>query len=407
MRKFLGSLFGGVGVIAGAALLATGAVAGVLFWGGFHWAMEVSNSNEFCISCHEMRDNVYVEYQKTVHYSNASGVQAGCADCHVPKPWLHKVARKIYATNELYHWAMGTIDTREKFEAHRAEMAKRVWATMEANDSRECRNCHAFETMAFDASVREGVGADEGRLGEGRDLHQLPQGHRARTPRPVDRLQGHVRRTRSARRQAGSRRRRRFTPSAPRTSTPRRTTWPDGGRPAGRLLPATALEVLGRDGDAVQVRVEGWQQDGNERVIYALMGRRIFSVALSPAATDLVERHETVLDEDTELTWHRVSADLWIAPGGVIDDQQKLWDYGAELNNAACSICHTMAKPGHHLANQWIGVLKAMERFSTLDKEQTRMLQKYLQFHASDVAGHGHGDEASLGADYAAENRDG
>jgi nitrate/TMAO reductase-like tetraheme cytochrome c subunit len=93
MRKFLGSVFGGVGVIAGAALLATGAVAGVLFWGGFHWAMEASNSNEFCISCHEMRDNVYVEYQKTVHYSNAPGVQAGRADCHVPKPWLHTVAR--------------------------------------------------------------------------------------------------------------------------------------------------------------------------------------------------------------------------------------------------------------------------------------------------------------------------
>jgi trimethylamine-N-oxide reductase cytochrome c-type subunit TorC len=406
MRKFLGSLFGGVGVIAGAALLATGAVAGVLFWGGFHWAMEASNSNEFCISCHEMRDNVYVEYQKTVHYSNASGVQAGCADCHVPKPWLHKVARKIYATNELYHWAMGTIDTREKFESHRAEMAKRVWAAMEANDSRECRNCHAFETMAFEhqsekASEQMKAAWEKGETcischkGIAHELPDLSTGYKAMFvelealagKQDLDVAELHTIRTEDVYATADD--------------------VANGGRPAGRLLPATALEVLGRDGDAVQVRVEGWQQDGNERVIYALMGRRIFSVALSPAATDLVERHETVLDEDTELTWHRVSADLWIAPGGVIDDQQKLWDYGAELNNAACSICHTMAKPGHHLANQWIGVLKAMERFSTLDKEQTRMLQKYLQFHASDVAGHGHGDEASLGADYAAENRDG
>lgn len=123
-------------------------IAGIIFWGGFNTAMEATNTLEFCISCHEMKENVYEEYKPTIHYSNRTGVRAGCPDCHVPDPWVHKVVRKVQATNELYHKALGTVDTPEKFDEHRLEMAKRVWKTMKETDSRECRNCHNFESMA-------------------------------------------------------------------------------------------------------------------------------------------------------------------------------------------------------------------------------------------------------------------
>ncbi len=123
-------------------------IAGIIFWGGFNTAMEATNTMEFCISCHEMENNVYEEYKPTIHYTNRTGVRAGCPDCHVPDPWVHKVVRKIQASNELYHKAMGTIDTPEKFNEHRLAMAKRVWKTMKKTDSRECRNCHNFESMA-------------------------------------------------------------------------------------------------------------------------------------------------------------------------------------------------------------------------------------------------------------------
>lgn len=125
-------------------------VAGIVFWGGFNTAMEMTNTMGFCTSCHEMTP-VYEEYQQSVHYQNTSGVRAICSDCHVPKPWGAKVMRKIQATfNEIPHTIMGTIDTPEKFEAQRAEMAESVWAVMRSNDSRECRNCHALETMKLD-----------------------------------------------------------------------------------------------------------------------------------------------------------------------------------------------------------------------------------------------------------------
>ncbi|MEE8455570.1 MAG: NapC/NirT family cytochrome c [Limibaculum sp.] len=130
-------------------ILAVGGIAGVLFWGGFNTFMEYTNTVEFCISCHEMEDNVGKEWKQSAHYKNASGVRAGCPDCHVPKDWTAKLWRKIQATNELYHHFMGTIDTPEKFEAKRAELAEHVWAAMKANDSRECRNCHSYEAMDF------------------------------------------------------------------------------------------------------------------------------------------------------------------------------------------------------------------------------------------------------------------
>ena len=59
-----------------AALLTVGFVGGIIFWGGFHTALEATNTLEFCVSCHEMRDNVYQEYKQTVHYANRTGVRA-------------------------------------------------------------------------------------------------------------------------------------------------------------------------------------------------------------------------------------------------------------------------------------------------------------------------------------------
>jgi cytochrome c-type protein NapC len=109
--------------------------------------MEATNTEQFCISCHEMQDNVYTEYVGTAHDANRSGVKATCPDCHVPRPWVHKIVRKIKASNEVYHWALGTVDTPEKFDDHRLTMARRVWDAMKSTDSRECRNCHDWDTM--------------------------------------------------------------------------------------------------------------------------------------------------------------------------------------------------------------------------------------------------------------------
>jgi nitrate/TMAO reductase-like tetraheme cytochrome c subunit len=131
-------------------VVAIGMMSGLIFWGAFNTGMDATNSLAFCTSCHEMRDTVFQEYKETVHYKNASGVRAGCPDCHVPNDWMHKFVRKVQASQELYgKFVTASISTPEKFESKRMEMAQHVWDTMKGNDSHECRNCHSWEAMEW------------------------------------------------------------------------------------------------------------------------------------------------------------------------------------------------------------------------------------------------------------------
>ncbi len=139
-----------LGVALGVLLL-IGFASGVIFWGGFNWGLEATNTEAFCLGCHEMKNNVGKEFTGTIHDSNRSGVRATCPDCHVPKDWGAKMLRKIEASNELYHKLMGTVNTPEKFEQHRGELAKREWIRMKKNDSQTCRNCHNFSSMDLSA----------------------------------------------------------------------------------------------------------------------------------------------------------------------------------------------------------------------------------------------------------------
>jgi cytochrome c-type protein NapC len=126
----------------------------IFFIGGIGFAaldgaMTYTNRMEFCVSCHSMKTN-YAEYKETLHFKNASGVRATCADCHVPKAFFSRAHSKLFALRDvLYEW-LGTIDSEAKFEAKRWQMANRVWAKMRANDSRECRSCHDYSFMQYD-----------------------------------------------------------------------------------------------------------------------------------------------------------------------------------------------------------------------------------------------------------------
>jgi len=161
-------------------------IAGIVFWGGFNTAMEATNSEKFCTGCHEMRDNVYEELKTTVHYSNPSGVRAICSDCHVPHNWTDKIARKMQASKEVFGKIFGTIDTREKFEAHRLQLATNEWNRLKANNSLECRNCHQFESMDFSRQSKRASDAHSTHLASGEKTcidchkgiaHKLPDMH--------------------------------------------------------------------------------------------------------------------------------------------------------------------------------------------------------------------------------------
>ena len=150
-------------------------VLGIIFWGGFNTVMEWTNREAFCISCHEMKENVYREYTNTIHYANRTGVRATCPDCHVPKEWGPKIIRKIQASNEVFHHILGTIDTPEKFNAKRVTLAQNEWRRMKANDSQECRNCHNYDYMDYSEQGRRGSASHQRGWQEGKtciDCHK-------------------------------------------------------------------------------------------------------------------------------------------------------------------------------------------------------------------------------------------
>lgn len=123
---------------------------GVVSFGGLLVFVNYSNSTEFCTSCHSMRTNLK-EYQQSSHFKNVSGIQAGCADCHVPKNLLPMLLSKIVALKDVYGEIVGSIDTAEKFEARRWQMANRVWDKMKSDHSEACRSCHGYSNMKLDA----------------------------------------------------------------------------------------------------------------------------------------------------------------------------------------------------------------------------------------------------------------
>jgi len=280
------------------------------------------------------------------------------------------------------------IDTPEKFEAHRAEMAQSVWATMKANDSLECRNCHAVEHMDFklqdpkaadlmQAGFERGDTCIDCHKGIAHKLPDLSQGFRKRfedlSTTAAHGVKGD---------ELYSIKTIPLYGSAEDASS--------GANAIGQVLAATHLKVEDRAKGMLNVTIDGWQQDGVGQVIYALRGHRIFEATVKKSSVDLVKAQGTETDPDTELVWHKVSLTAWVAPGAVIADAQPLWDYTSEMYTASCGICHSKPDPGHSLANQWIGTLKAMKRFITLDKEEYRVLQKYLQLNAKDTGGAHH-----------------
>ena len=98
LNKYIPSWVKRIGVVTVLLLF----VAGIVFWGGFNWALEATNKESFCISCHEMQENVFKEYQNTIHYTNRTGVRATCPDCHVPKEWGPKMIRKVQGAQSFF-----------------------------------------------------------------------------------------------------------------------------------------------------------------------------------------------------------------------------------------------------------------------------------------------------------------
>lgn len=161
-------------------MIVIGVLGGIIIWGGLNMGMEYTNRSEFCTSCHEMQIP-FNELKQTVHYKNRSGAAAQCADCHVassktPTDYMFKAFQKILAARDVIGHIKGTIDTPEKFEAHRYTMAQRVWERLKERDSKECRNCHDFKYMDPDKQKDRSAVKHEGAVEDGKTCIECHKG---------------------------------------------------------------------------------------------------------------------------------------------------------------------------------------------------------------------------------------
>ena len=363
-----------------------GFVAGIVFWGGFNTALEVTNTEKFCISCHSMRDTVYPELQGTIHWENNAGVRATCPDCHVPHNWTDKIARKMQASKEVFGAIVGTIDTPEKFEAKRLELAQHEWKRFAANKSLECKSCHSYDSMKWDemspraqVQMKQAAAKDQSCIDCHKGIaHHLPSNmdssggmisELAAVAQNTDYENGHTYYSMQ------------FIPMFEDEAKTQ-----DGGS----LEPASGVKVVAVKDDMLQIEISGWRKEkGFGRVINQDFGMNIPTAALSKTAAqnkDIVKGTTEKEDDVTGLKWQQVTATLWVEKAKFVSNVNDIWSVAQSAYKTNCSVCHTQPAENHFDTNTWPGMFNGMLAFVNFDTDSEAIVLKYLQNHSSDFA---------------------
>lgn len=352
-------------------LLGAGIVIGIVFWGGFNTFMEYTNTYEFCTSCHEM-NVVNDEYQGSAHAHNPSGVPAICSDCHVPKPWGAKLWRKIKATNELYHKLVGTIDTPEKFENHRLALAQKVWRSMEETDSRECRNCHTNETMITEKQSPLAQKMHK-RLMSGEATcinchkgiaHNLPNMEKLYAEMESE-YQNKAHGT-----QLGDE-------AVVILHEVEMVTKPGSEELLATLYGGTPLSVIKQEGDWIQVASEGWDREEGSQ-IFIDFNRAVILAKMSFDGMDQVEKLESKVEPEYELTWNRIKLTGWVPRSALGPDEDQFWTYVTDLYELDCNLCHKTYPRDKWIMFDWRNNLKEMRRYTKMSQEQLQLVSNWV-----------------------------
>ncbi|MDF7680382.1 NapC/NirT family cytochrome c [Enterobacteriaceae bacterium ESL0689] len=360
--------------------LLIGIVIGIILLAGTATVMHKTSDTEFCVSCHTMQQPL-AEYQGSIHFQNDKGIRAECADCHVPHQPVSYLATKIGALKDVWGEMTGKIDTPEKFEAHKLEMAQNVWDDLKKSDSATCRSCHDFKAMDILAQSPTARNQHPEAIKDGKTCIDCHKGV------------AHILPNMSGLASAGASQLASAAANTPASATTLYTiqtqpfwlTDKISDHNDGNLMPSTEVKVIKREGDMALVEVDAWQQEGINEALYAAQGKRILSVLLGEEARKNIKTISTMTDKETQQVWRQVALQVWLPGKTLIDDQQKIWHYASDLMANNCTGCHGLTALDRFNANQWIGVVKGMAARTSLTEEQLRVLTQYVQKNASDM----------------------
>lgn len=357
-----------------ALITVIGITIGWLTLGGTAAVMHYTSSTEFCLSCHTMQIP-YEEYQGSIHFTNAKGIRAECADCHIPSDPIDYVVTKIRASKDIYHeFITGKIDSEEKYEEHRIAMAETVWAQLRANDSATCRSCHTHEAMDTYEQSDDAVKMHQYGLDNKQTCIDCHKGVAHFAPEPemdsaaFDNLMAFTEQT---------------DPQA-------KQVYPVEFVQLGDLAtvsPTTELMVLASQGDnARQVQLDGYQMKGAEQVLYFGEGQRAIIATLTEQGQAALQVGNYIQDEYGN-EWRSASL-VGDIDSPVLSSQKPLWEYAEQLDTVYCSTCHSKIPAGHFTVNAWGPVAKGMGERTDISDYDLEVLTKFFQYHAKDVVGH-------------------
>ncbi|PSV95441.1 pentaheme c-type cytochrome TorC [Photobacterium angustum] len=351
-----------------------------------HKGFEHASTNEFCIGCHTMQQN-FDEYKESVHFKNASGVRADCVDCHQPKDLVGMVQTKLMASKDVYNqFITKKIDTPEKFEEHRLELAQMVWDRMKKQNSSTCKSCHNYSAMDHAKQSPEAAAAMTDAAAKDMNCIECHKGIAHELPNMAGGFQKDYQNLQAEATSQGATADKLYSLG----EKDMFATDDANAKSEGKLLPASEVTVLERKGDMLKVEVNGWlEKAGKGRVMTEYMGKRVFKATIRGdiKANEKIVKEET--DPATDIVWQNVTVQAWITKADMIDSIQPIWNYAEEMYGSTCNACHAAPAPGHFTANGWIASLKAMSAYYRLSKTEERTLLKYLQNHGSDTGGAG------------------
>ncbi|MCK9236952.1 MAG: c-type cytochrome [Thiopseudomonas sp.] len=154
----------------------------------------------------------------------------------------------------------------------------------------------------------------------------------------------------------------------------------------GKFLGGAQAKVLAKQGDSLQVEIRGWQPETAQSVIYQEMGKRIIMAALGDGAIAVTEREEAQVDPSTDQVWMPVKLTIWTDATSLNLEQDSLWQFSESAYQSGCSSCHSLSSKERYTANQWIGTLGSMKRFTSYTDDEYRLILAYLQNHSNDVS---------------------
>ncbi|EAR56126.1 hypothetical trimethylamine N-oxide reductase,cytochrome c-type subunit [Photobacterium sp. SKA34] len=351
-----------------------------------HKGFEHASTNEFCIGCHTMQQN-FDEYKESVHFKNASGVRADCVDCHQPKDLVGMVQTKLMASKDVYNqFVTKKIDTPEKFEEHRLELAQMVWDRMKKQNSSTCKSCHNYSAMDHAKQSPEAAAAMTDAAAKDMNCIECHKGIAHELPNMAGGFQKDFQSLQTEATAQGATADKLYSLGEKDLFA----TDNANAKSEGKLLPASEVTVLERKGDMLKVEVNGWlEKAGKGRVMTEYMGKRVFKATIRGdiKANEKIVKEET--DPATDIVWQNVTVQAWITKADMIDSIQPIWNYAEEMYGSTCNACHAAPAPSHFTANGWIASLKAMSAYYRLSKTEERTLLKYLQNHGSDTGGAG------------------